>query len=140
MIRRHTKLFVINNHLSSLHIQYSMVPFCRCPTLFCRKMYSSYTNIVGRGRADGCIFRICFRSGLNNCRPISLAIFIYTNPSPIPILYTLIRSLLIIFSFPQSRSKEHWNRRYSVNFTFGSSVVVVMHKAYFYEFTMLVHN
>jgi hypothetical protein len=27
----HTKLFVTNNHLSSLHTQYSMVPFCRCP-------------------------------------------------------------------------------------------------------------
>ena len=26
-----TKLFVTNNHLSFLHTQYSMVPFCRCP-------------------------------------------------------------------------------------------------------------
>jgi hypothetical protein len=29
--QNHAKLFLTNNHLSSLHTQYSMVPFCRPP-------------------------------------------------------------------------------------------------------------
>ena len=54
-IRQHTKLFVTNHHLSSLHTQYGMVSFCRVTILLPQR------HILKKGSSSG-TFIARFRS------------------------------------------------------------------------------